>query len=38
MLDPLTSAILEPREIKKMVDEMFMEEKEWINIFKNKKY
>jgi len=38
MLDPLTSAILEPREIKKMVDEMFMEEKEWINIFKNKKH
>ncbi len=30
MMDPLTSSILEPREIKKMVDEMFQAEKEWI--------
>ncbi|MEM1574200.1 MAG: hypothetical protein QXY96_06985, partial [Candidatus Methanomethylicaceae archaeon] len=32
MLDPLTSAILEPREIKKMVDEMFIAEREWIKL------
>ncbi|ACI18714.1 alpha-glucosidase/alpha-galactosidase [Dictyoglomus thermophilum] len=33
MLDPLTSAILELREVKKMVDEMLEAEKEWIKIF-----
>lgn len=29
-LDPLTASILEPRDIKRMVDEMFKAEKEWI--------
>lgn len=32
MMDPLTSSILEPREIKKMVDEMFQAEKDWIRL------
>ncbi|MBC7320368.1 alpha-glucosidase/alpha-galactosidase [bacterium] len=30
MLDPLTASILEPRDIKKMVDEMFKAEKDWV--------
>ncbi|MBS7613371.1 alpha-glucosidase/alpha-galactosidase, partial [Candidatus Bathyarchaeota archaeon] len=30
MFDPLTSAILTPREIEKMVDEMFKVEAKWI--------
>jgi alpha-galactosidase len=30
MLDPLTSSILETRDIKKMVDELFQAEREWI--------
>jgi len=29
-LDPLTSSILEPRDIKRMVDELFEAEKDWI--------
>lgn len=32
MLDPLTSAVLEPRDIKRMVDEMLKEESEWIKL------
>lgn len=30
MLDPLTASILEPRDIKRMVDEMFKAEKDWV--------
>ncbi|MGB9681589.1 MAG: alpha-glucosidase/alpha-galactosidase [bacterium] len=32
MLDPLTASILEPRDIQKMVDELFRAEKEWVDI------
>lgn len=30
MMDPLTSAVLDLDEIRKMVDEMFEAEKEWL--------
>ncbi|MCX7795293.1 MAG: alpha-glucosidase/alpha-galactosidase [bacterium] len=30
MLDPLTASILEPRDIKRMVEEMFKAEKDWV--------
>jgi len=32
MFDPLTSAVLTPREIEEMVEEMFKAEAQWISI------
>ncbi|MEK6647311.1 MAG: alpha-galactosidase [Candidatus Firestonebacteria bacterium] len=36
LMDPLTSAVLSPDEIKKMVNEMFKAEKKWLKGYKSK--